>query len=125
MLLKSLKLKDFRQFKGEQTVVFADDPTQNVTIVMGDNGTGKTTLAQAFTWCLYGETTFKDKILLCKTKSLEMMPGHKTNVRAELTLISSSANKNIAKPISRINRSILWGNVCSKLCINRAVKLSL
>ena len=87
MLLKSLKLKDFRQFKGEQIIVFADAPEQNVTIVMGDNGTGKTTLAQAFTWCLYGETTFKDKILLCKAKSLEMIPGQKTNVRAELTLI--------------------------------------
>jgi DNA sulfur modification protein DndD len=87
MLLKSLKLKDFRQFKGEQTIVFADDQTRNVTIIMGDNGTGKTTLAQAFTWCLYGETTFKDKILLCKAKSSEMIPGQKTNVRAELILI--------------------------------------
>jgi len=87
MLLKSLKLKNFRQFKGEQSIIFSDDPTQNVTIVMGDNGTGKTTLAQAFTWCLYGETTFKDKILLCKAKSAEMLPGQKTNVRAELTLI--------------------------------------
>jgi DNA sulfur modification protein DndD len=87
MLLKSLKLKDFRQFKGEQTIVFADDQTQNVTIIMGDNGTGKTTLAQAFTWCLYGETTFIDKILLCKAKSLEMLPAQKTNVRVELTLI--------------------------------------
>lgn len=33
---------------------------------MGDNGTGKTTLAQAFRWCFYGETDFKDKNLLSK-----------------------------------------------------------
>ena len=65
MLLKSLKVKDFRQFKGEQTIMFANDLQKNVTVIMGDNGTGKTTLAQAFTWCLYGETDFEDKILLC------------------------------------------------------------
>ena len=52
MLLKSLKLKDFRQFKGEQGVVFSTDPDKNVTIIMGENGSGKTTFAQAFTWCL-------------------------------------------------------------------------
>ena len=47
MLLKSLKLKDFRQFKGEQSVVFSTDPEKNVTIIMGENGSGKTTLLRA------------------------------------------------------------------------------
>lgn len=59
MLLKSLKLKDFRQFKGEQYVSFANDPERNVTIIMGENGSGKTSFAQAFRWCLYGETDFQ------------------------------------------------------------------
>ena len=49
MLLKSLKLKDFRQFKGEQEITFSTDPVRNVTVIMGENGSGKTTLAQAFT----------------------------------------------------------------------------
>lgn len=86
MLLKYLKIKDFRQFKGEQTVAFADASEKNVTVIMGDNGTGKTTLAQAFTWCLYGETDFDDKILLCKATSKDMMPGATEKVRAELSL---------------------------------------
>lgn len=86
MLLKSLKVKDFRQFKGEQTITFADDPQKNVTVIMGDNGTGKTTLAQAFTWCLYGDTDFDDKILLCKATSKDMVPGDTEKVRAELSL---------------------------------------
>ncbi|GHU74360.1 ABC transporter ATP-binding protein [Clostridia bacterium] len=87
MLLKSLKLKDFRQFKGEQTITFSSDSDKNVTVIMGDNGSGKTTLAQAFTWCLYGETDFKDKILLCKATSRNMLPGQTEKVRAELTLV--------------------------------------
>jgi DNA sulfur modification protein DndD len=86
MLLKKLVVKDFRQFKGEQTIHFADDGEQNVTIIMGDNGTGKTTLAQVFTWCLYGDTSFEDKILLCKATSAKMLTNASETVRAELTL---------------------------------------
>ena len=86
MLLKSLSIKDFRQFKGNQQISFATDSNQNVTMIMGDNGTGKTTLAQVFTWCLYGETSFEDKILLCKSTSGAMFPNTEENVRAELTL---------------------------------------
>ena len=59
MLLKKITLKNFRQFKGVQSVEFATDPQKNVTVIMGENGSGKTTLAQAFTWCLYGVTDFK------------------------------------------------------------------
>lgn len=86
MLLKSLTVKDFRQFKGEQYLSFSTDTDRNVTIIMGDNGTGKTTLAQAFTWCLYGETSFEDKILLCKTTAQTMMPHDEETVKAELSL---------------------------------------
>ena len=56
MLLKSLKMKDFRQFNGEQKIEFSADKDQNVTIIMGENGAGKTTFAQAFRWCFYGNT---------------------------------------------------------------------
>lgn len=86
MLLKSLKLKDFRQFKGEQSISFSTDPVRNVTVIMGENGSGKTTLAQAFTWCLYGDTDFDDKSMLCKATAQEMLPGNEVMVRVELTL---------------------------------------
>lgn len=86
MLLKSLLIKDFRQFKGRQQISFSTDNDRNVTIIMGDNGTGKTSLAQVFTWCLYGETSFDDKILLCKATSASMLTNTEETVRAELTL---------------------------------------
>lgn len=41
MLLKQITLTDFRQFKGKQTVSFAVDREQNVTVIMGENGAGK------------------------------------------------------------------------------------
>lgn len=86
MLLRTLKLKDFRQFKGEQTISFATDPVKNVTVIMGENGSGKTTLAQAFTWCLYGATDFEDKSVFCKVTAQLMLPNAEDTVRAELCL---------------------------------------
>ena len=41
MLLKKITLKNFRQFKGVQSVEFATDPQKNVTVIMGENGSGK------------------------------------------------------------------------------------
>lgn len=87
MLLKSLKVKNFRQFVGEQQIEFATDSNKNVTIIMGENGSGKTSLAQAFTWCLYANTDFADKMLLCKVTSQKMLPGEDASVRVAITLI--------------------------------------
>ena len=54
MLIKKLVLNNFRQFKGKQELSFSCDPEKNVTILLGDNTFGKTTILQAFNWCLYG-----------------------------------------------------------------------
>lgn len=91
MLLKSIRLKDFRQFKGEQPpIIFSTDVEKNVTVIMGENGSGKTTLAQAFTWCLYGDTDFEDKIMLCKATAQSMLPGSEETVRVELELVHNN-----------------------------------
>lgn len=58
MLIKSLRMENFRQFKGTTMVEFSTDPTRNVTIILGDNTFGKTTLLQAFNWCFYGTVVF-------------------------------------------------------------------
>lgn len=97
MLLKSLNLKDFRQFKGEQSVTFSTDPDKNVTIIMGENGSGKTTFAQAFTWCLYGATDFDDKTLLCKATRQKMMPGDEEKVRVEVELTHNGTDYTIIR----------------------------
>ena len=57
MKLHHLRLENFRQFRGEQELVFATDKSQNITLVWGANGSGKTTLLNAFTWALYGTFT--------------------------------------------------------------------
>ena len=42
------------RYKGENTIKFSCDPKRNVTVVLGDNTVGKTTIAQAFRFGLYG-----------------------------------------------------------------------
>lgn len=86
MLITSIILSDFRQFKGTQTVEFATDPDKNVTVIMGENGSGKTTFAQAFTWCLYGKTDFADPYVLCKATLQDMTPGDVKTVKVILNL---------------------------------------
>lgn len=95
MLLRSLKLINFRQFKGEQTVDFAAEGTRNVTVIMGENGSGKTTLAQAFTWCLYGDTDFDDKVVVNRALERSLLPGQELTVRVELSLIHSGTEYTI------------------------------
>ena len=53
MELISLRVQNFRQFYGEQSVHFSTDHDQNVTVIHGSNGSGKTTLLNAFTWLFY------------------------------------------------------------------------
>ena len=86
MLLQSIKLKNFRQFKDEFIDFAQGQNGKNVTIIIGENGTGKTTFAQAFIWCLYGETEFSDKTMLNKMVASEMKPGNEEKVLVELKL---------------------------------------
>ncbi len=87
MLLRTMQLSNFRQFTGEQPpLTFATDEYSNVTILMGENGVGKTTLAQAFTWCLYRDTNFEDKVVLNKIVERKMIPGDETKVRVDLNV---------------------------------------
>lgn len=57
MLLKQMKLTNFRQFYGENELFFSTDPKKNITLIHGENGVGKTTLLNAVLWCLFERLT--------------------------------------------------------------------
>ena len=86
MLLESIKLHNFRQFRDESIDFAQRENGKNVTIIIGENGTGKTTFAQAFFWCMYGETEFSDKTILNKVVAAEMRPGQEERVKVTLSL---------------------------------------
>lgn len=86
MLLQSIKLVNFRQFLNEEIAFASGKDGKNVTIILGENGTGKTTFAQAFFWCLYGETEFSDKMILNRLVANKLHSGQSAKVSVELVL---------------------------------------
>ena len=97
MLLKSIKLRNFRQFIHENVIDFSLDEEKNVSIVLGENGSGKTSLAQAFTWCLFGITDFKDQSMLNKVIEVGMLPSDEEEVRVDIELIHNDLDFNISR----------------------------
>ena len=57
MILHKMIIENFRQFRGKQQIDFFIPtlPDQNVTVVFGENGRGKTGLYRAIMFCLFGE----------------------------------------------------------------------
>lgn len=64
MIINKLEMYNFRQYIGLQEVEFSTDSERNVTVLIGVNTSGKTTIIRAFEWCLYGKNGFEDMVLL-------------------------------------------------------------
>ena len=66
MIIKRLTTNNFFRFFGKYDFEFSTGIDKNVTVIRGENGTGKTTIINAFYWCLYGDVThplYIEKIL--------------------------------------------------------------
>lgn len=58
MIFKSIRLQNFRQFKSEVNLKFAQPNAKdnNITLIIAENGVGKTTLLQSFRYCFFGSS---------------------------------------------------------------------
>ena len=92
MKIKSIKLHNFMRYKGDNELIFSTDEEKNVTVVLGDNTFGKTTLAQAFRWALYenlNDTSYtkrKDIVLLNNEVAAEMRGSQVREVYVEIVV---------------------------------------
>ncbi|MGC4416917.1 MULTISPECIES: AAA family ATPase [Cupriavidus] len=59
MRLDRIRLQNFRQFFGDQSIHIAPPGSKNVTLIHAENGVGKTTILNAVLWALFEETTSK------------------------------------------------------------------
>lgn len=85
MIINRLELYNFRQYIGHQTIDFSTDPEKNVTVLIGVNTSGKTTIIRAFEWCLYGKIGFEDNILLNNDVKESMTEGESQEVYVAVT----------------------------------------
>lgn len=96
MKIKSIKLNNFMRYKGENELFFSTDSEKNVTIVLGDNTFGKTTLAQAFRWGLYetfNDTSYtkkKDIVLLNNEVIAEIRGSATREVSVEIVILNDT-----------------------------------
>lgn len=92
MKIKSIKLHNFMRYKGDNELHFSTDDEKNVTVVLGDNTFGKTTLAQAFRWALYeslNDTSYtkkKDVVLLNNEVAAELRGSQTRDVYVEIVV---------------------------------------
>lgn len=86
MLIKKLILHNFRQYVGTQEIEFSTDKERNVTVLIGVNTSGKTTLIRAFEWILYNKNEFDDKNLLNKNVADNMQVGETQSVWGSLVI---------------------------------------
>ena len=85
MKLEYLKLKNFRQYYGEQTIRFACDSSHHVTVIQGINGAGKSSLFNALNWCLYGGDVGQIGELVSKRAITENIGTVETSVEIGFT----------------------------------------
>ncbi len=55
MIIKSVELNNFSIYKGHNCIDLSVSDKENIVIVSGKNGYGKTTFLMALVWCLYGK----------------------------------------------------------------------
>ena len=106
MIIESIHIENFRQYKGPIDIKFSLDKEKNFTIIKGTNGAGKTNLLNAITWCLYEEELHKsDKVAPGPIYNLitknEMGPNEEFYVKVELTMLDEYENRVIFRRTHR------------------------
>ena len=113
MILQTLILKNFRQFKGLQQIEFAMDNNQNVTVIFGENGRGKTGIFRAIMFCLYGdqklsqdEEVSQKELYLVNSAVIQEAKGNPVDAHVELRF----AHKDEQYTVKRSLLGMLDGN---------------
>lgn len=55
MIIKSIELNNFRIYKGYHKIDLSVTDKENIVVISGKNGFGKTTFLMSLVWCLYGQ----------------------------------------------------------------------
>lgn len=54
MIISSITLNNYRLYMGTNKISFENNGSQNIYLISGENGFGKTTFLHSLLWCLYG-----------------------------------------------------------------------
>ena len=104
MILDSMTLDNFRQYYDRQRLQFARGNKQNVTVLHGVNGAGKTSLFLALNWCLYDEGVDNIGELISKEAISRAQVGEPVQTSVELTFIHNGERYQIRRILRGIKQ---------------------
>lgn len=95
MILNKITLNNFRQFYGKQVIEFSQGE-KNITIVLGENGTGKTGIFRALLFSLFGEVHIgqdnkDDNLHIVNFKAIKESQGLPTKCSVTIEFESNKA----------------------------------
>jgi DNA sulfur modification protein DndD len=101
MLLKKIKLHNFRQFIDTQEIIFSSG-NKNITIIFGENGKGKTGIFRAMMFGLFGDKYISqdnksEKIHLVNLNKIEENNGRPTEMFVEIEFEEKESNYRIKR----------------------------
>ena len=86
MRIKSVTLTNYRLYNGANSVFFNEKDGQNIYLISGENGFGKTTFLHSLLWCLYGRLmTDIDEVV---RKEIANKGGYNAFLKSNLNIIS-------------------------------------
>jgi len=96
--IERISLKNYRQYEEAEIEFCRPTGGRNITVILGDTGSGKTNLVNAITWCLYGN----EKHLTARNKGLDiyntlaaknLKPGETFQVQVKIHLGESDGGR--------------------------------
>ncbi|KXB07692.1 hypothetical protein AKJ51_00255 [candidate division MSBL1 archaeon SCGC-AAA382A20] len=106
MWIDYIELENYRQWK-DARIEFNNPKENNVTVIKGDMGAGKTNLLNAITWCLYQDEKYLDTdydMLNSIVKRGEMDTGDIATVRVKIQFKSEN-NRQIIETIKEFKKT--------------------
>lgn len=92
MRLLELELEDFRQYYDKQTIKFGSLGDKNISIILGENGEGKTGIFRAVIFCLFGQLYLSEEESILSRSRKEEDVVHLVNF--------NKLQENMGKPVT-------------------------
>lgn len=107
------------RYKGDNELFFSTDDERNVTVVLGNNTFGKTTLAQAFRWGLYetlNDTRYNKKkdIILLNNEVAAAMKSGVEKVYVEIVVINQEEEIKFVRTATFTRKNTLSSDISVK-----------
>ncbi len=106
MKIEKIELENFRGWNGSHEIKFSTDPNKPVTLIIAENGTGKSNILEAIMWCLHDKLpdSSNDRDQILNKHAIEKNP--RTAASVKLTVVDDkmsnfSKNKNPRYLISK------------------------